>query len=213
LVKYGKNHCFLVVLLVVFPTALLTAGGDDYGQVAGIEVPLGISFGEPPDLNILDNPGTGNGPIRLDGRIAENEYSHRVEQVGLQMYYNWNPESLDVGLRAPTSGWIALGLGSVQIEEAYLFQVLIRNGRAVLIESSGPYWRHVQTRDSWSLAHGLTLTVGEIPVITLELRVPRDLLILGQVVNDGYPFILLYGNDPDDTDTYTWRTSALLTRP
>jgi hypothetical protein len=47
----------------------------------------------------------------IDGRIADGEYAshYRAPGIGMELHWTIEDDSICVGLKAPTQGWLAIG--------------------------------------------------------------------------------------------------------
>lgn len=102
-----------------------TPGPASAHGLAGLEHPIDVKFS--PDgsaMYILDfgsfgAPGTGvlwkvtkaGWAGEVDGVIAEGEYPHSTEVVGVKVYWYNDAEKLYVGLVSPGKGFVAIGFG------------------------------------------------------------------------------------------------------
>ena len=60
-------------------------------------------------------------PAKVDGVFSDNEYGVVMEVAGMRLGLTLAGDTLYVGLSAPTSGWVAVGLGAAKMDGAVMY--------------------------------------------------------------------------------------------
>jgi len=60
-------------------------------------------------------------PARVDGVFTDKEYSLVTEEAGMKLGLTWTADVLYIGLSAPTTGWAAVGVGSMRMDAAIIY--------------------------------------------------------------------------------------------
>ena len=120
--------------------------------LAGLEHPIDVKFS--PDgttMYILDfgnfgEPGSGvlwkvtkkAWAGKVDGVIAEGEYPHSTEVVGVKVYWANNAEELHVGLASPGKGFVAIGFDPERrMKGANIIITAVKDGQVVTRDDFG----------------------------------------------------------------------------
>jgi hypothetical protein len=74
-----------------------------------------------------------------DGLIGAGEYSWHgtLKDMKLSLSLSANSSTLYVALEAPTTGWVAVGLGSLRMNGAFMVLAYVNKGAAVISEQTG----------------------------------------------------------------------------
>jgi hypothetical protein len=65
--------------------------------------------------------GITSSPARVDGVFTNKEYSLITEDAGMKLGLTRTADVLYVGLSAPTTGWVAVGIGSTRMDGAVIY--------------------------------------------------------------------------------------------
>jgi hypothetical protein len=65
--------------------------------------------------------GLTSTPARVDGVFTDKEYSLVTEDAGMKLGLTWTADVLYIGLSAPTTGWVAAGIGSMRMDGAVIY--------------------------------------------------------------------------------------------
>jgi hypothetical protein len=65
--------------------------------------------------------GVTSTPARVDGVFTDKEYSLVTENAGMKLGLTWTADVLYIGLSAPTTGWVAAGIGSTRMDGAVIY--------------------------------------------------------------------------------------------
>ena len=65
--------------------------------------------------------GISSTPARVDGVFTDKEYGLVTEDAGMKLGLTWTADVLYIGLSAPTTGWVAAGIGSTRMDGAVIY--------------------------------------------------------------------------------------------
>ena len=88
------------------------------------------------------------GEPQVDGVVTEGEYAHRLDLLDgeLVVFYQKDASGgLAIAVRAPTTGWVGVGLGSPVMAGARIFMGYVKEGRPVFSEQLGKGHSHSPT--------------------------------------------------------------------
>jgi hypothetical protein len=146
----------------------------------------------PREVFQLDQPAT-----KVDGAIEPGEYRSTFvdPRTGIEVFWQADSHNLQVALRSPGSGWLALGLGSAGMNGAVMiigFQDA--QGNWVVQEHLGKaFFRHAPAEKPRLISGQAKLVDGRL---VMEFVLPL-VLANGQVIAPGreLPFLLAYHKD------------------
>ncbi len=72
-----------------------------------------------------------------DGTVGSGEYTASVEKGGMTLYYTVTADSIFLAIRAKTSGWVAIGIGSDRMDKAVIFMGYDAGGTPAYAEQKG----------------------------------------------------------------------------
>jgi hypothetical protein len=58
---------------------------------------------------------------RVDGVVSPHEYSLTARTEGMEMDLTWTTDTLYIAVSGPTTGWVAVGLGSTDMDGAVMY--------------------------------------------------------------------------------------------
>jgi hypothetical protein len=130
----------------------------------------------------------------VDGKLVPGEYAHQASVISDTATVSWSADGrggLFLGVSAPTSGWVGLGLGSRVMDGAWIFMGYVKDGQFVFSEQKGLGHSHRPVdsprTDQWAVAQADGRT-------TLEFHLPADRM---PVTGLSFPFITAYAGAPD----------------
>ena len=128
---------------------------------------------------------------RLDGRIMAGEYSELGSLNGMEFGASLSKDGiLTLALKAPTAGWVAIGLGSGFMDGSWILMAYEEGGRQAFSEQLGISHFHRPVRETKILAKAVRYEGG---YTTLEFQVRAS-----DFVKDGQlPVIMAFGRSPD----------------
>jgi len=107
---------------------------------------------------------------KVDGLIGSGEYPAPATKSGMRLGSSFSPDgaTLYLALAAPTQGWVALGLGSLKMNGAYIVMGYDDSGKPTVSEQAGKGHGHQGVAGSRLLASAVKEGAGET---VLELAV------------------------------------------
>ncbi len=115
-------------------------------------------------------PPSANKPV-ADGIIAKGEYARTVSGAGMNLSLSLSSDgkTLHVALEAPTTGWVAVGLGSLRMDGAFMVLAFDASGTMTISEQTGTGNRH-KPNEVNKLSAGFVKETGSNT--TLEFSLP-----------------------------------------
>lgn len=111
----------------VSPTASEAEPADEAGEEPEVE----------PEPAVEEVPGPAVG-YSIDGTIAEAEYAHSTEIAGVEVHWSNDATYLRIGLRAPATGYVAIGFDPIrQMEGANFIVGYVQDGKAYFRDDFG----------------------------------------------------------------------------
>lgn len=106
-----------------------------------------------------------------DGILGADEYSFNGTYSGMKLGVSLSADraTLYLALEAPTTGWVALGLGSLTMNGAYIVLASVTNGQPVVSEQTGAGHGHSPNKEKKLAASAVRETNG---TTVLEIALP-----------------------------------------
>ncbi|HWR10786.1 MAG TPA: DOMON domain-containing protein [Rectinemataceae bacterium] len=106
-----------------------------------------------------------------DGKIEAGEYSWHaaVKDMKLELSLSADSSTLYAALEAPTAGWVAVGLGSLRMNGAFMVMGYDNNGTRSVSEQTGAMFGHKENK---TLKLRKSSVLEQNKVTTLEFAVP-----------------------------------------
>ncbi len=140
--------------------------------------------------------------VKTDGVFADREYDLATEAAGMKLGLTWTADTLFVALSAPTTGWVALGLGSDRMDSALMYIGYVTGDEAAIKVQKGAGHRHADTDAGAPIGYGMKEANGQT---VLELALKASALIAkGQKTLD---VILAMGSTDSFASLHKARTS------
>jgi hypothetical protein len=141
----------------------------------------------------------------VDGVITDSEYQYSGTSAGLKIYATLgSDDNLYLAVEAPTSGWVAAGVGGLVMNGSHLFMGATQDGKPALVEKAGigHFYTDAKTlvAKKWAVK-----TVGTDTV--LELCIPLSAAISKGQVNA----IFAYAKVPSFTTRHAAHASLSFT--
>ncbi len=118
----------------------------------------------------------------VDGVVSASEYQYStVSANGIKIYATLgSDDNLYIAVEAPTSGWVAAGVGGLVMNGSRLFMGATQDGKPAFIEKTGigHFYTNAKTLavEKWAVS-----TKGEDT--TLELRIPASAALYKGKIN------------------------------
>ena len=112
---------------------------------------------------------------RIDGIVAEGEYSLEIEMRRAVLYLNRTEQTLSVAVHSQLDGWVAVGLGSTRMDQASIYIGYVDSGRVVFAAELGRGHDHENASVAGPEEYRLTED-GEGTI--LELSFPVEAFVL-----------------------------------
>lgn len=128
---------------------------------------------------------------KIDGAIEAGEYEYTTKINGMNVSATLGlDEKLYVAVEAPTSGWVALGTGSLVMSGSRLYFGAVRDGRPTFSEMTAAGHGAVPAKSTIALSWAVNSSGGST---RLELAVPSR-----EAMSDGViKIIFSYAASPD----------------
>jgi hypothetical protein len=128
----------------------------------------------------------------VDGKIATDEYSlfGSVGGMNIGASLSADGKTLSLAIQAPTSGWVAIGLGSSYMDGAYIVMGYEAGGKAAVSEQIGSGHSHSPAKGSKVLKSAVHSVNG---TTVLEFQVKAADFVKGGKL----PLIMAYGKNAD----------------
>ena len=150
--------------------------------------------------------------IKVDGAIEPGEYrsSFVDRRTGIEVFWQADSHNLQVAMRSPGSGWLALGLGSAGMNGAVMI-IGFQDGQGnwVVQEHLGkPFFRHAPAEKPRLVSGQARLVDGRL---VMEFVLPL-VLANGQAIAPGreLPFLLAYHKDKGKLSKHSKKSSGSL---
>ncbi len=125
--------------------------------------------------------GQNSGTLRLtsalpkvDGVIGAKEYTLAVDAAGMQLGLSLSADTLFVALSAPTTGWVAVGLGSTRMDGAVMYIGFVGPDKDQLKVQQGTGHRHADMDTNSPQQYSLSESNGRT---SMELALPASSFI------------------------------------
>jgi hypothetical protein len=105
----------------------------------------------------------------VDGVIGAKEYALTMDASGMQLGLSLSPDTLFVALSGPTTGWVAVGLGSTRMDGAVMYIGFVASGKEQLKVQQGAGHRHGDTDANAPVQYSLAESKGRT-VLELALK-------------------------------------------
>jgi len=140
----------------------------------------------------------------VDGRVSQGEYPNFQSVDGIDFGASLSKEGiLTLAVRAPTSGWVAVGLGSGFMDGSWILMAYDYNGKKAFSEQLGISHFHRAVKDTKILAKAVGHAGG---MTTLEFQVKAS----DFVQNGQLPVILAYASAANFTSYHEMHSSLML---
>lgn len=141
----------------------------------------------------------------LDGVIGDKEYALAVPLDKLTLHASRTADALFVAVQAETSGWVAFGVGSAKMDNAWIYIGYLKGEQAVFAAERGAGKGHKEVADAPKVQYQLGERDGRT-VLELSFRT-ADLIAAGQTALD---CIVAYGRGDDLKSYHAFRRSVRL---
>lgn len=133
----------------------------------------------------------------VDGVLGADEYSVTGNYGGMTLGASLSADgtTLSLALVAPTTGWVAVGLGSSRMNNARMLLAYDANGTGAISEETGTGHRHKKATDPKVLSSAVHEADGKT---TLEFTIPAA----GYTDGASLDLILAYGGRDDFTSMH-----------
>jgi hypothetical protein len=84
-------------------------------------------------------------PVKVDGVFSDKEYSLVSDAAGMKLGLTWTADTVFVGLSAPTTGWVAVGLDSGKMDGSIMYIGYVSGDTTELKVQKGTGHRHADT--------------------------------------------------------------------
>ena len=160
-----------------------------YKKALGLIFSLALVAGALGAQNLVKPSATGPA---IDGKIASDEYSlfGSVGGMNIGASLSADGKTLSLAIQAPTSGWVALGLGSSYMDGAYIVMGYEADGKAAVSEQIGAGHSHSPAKSSKVLKSSVHSAGG---TTVLEFQVKAADFVKGGKL----PLIMAYGRTAD----------------
>ena len=141
----------------------------------------------------------------IDGTIEKGEYSELTRLNGIEFGAALSGNGiLSLAIRAPSSGWVAIGLGTGIMDGSWILMAYESNGRQAFSEQKGISHFHQPITDTKLIAQSVKTVGGST---TLEFQVK----LADFEKNGRLPVILAYGRQADFRSYHEAHASTVLT--
>jgi len=106
---------------------------------------------------------------KIDGVFEDREYSLVTEAAGIKLGLTRTPDTLFIGLSAPTTGWVSVGLGSRTMDGAIMYIGYISGATTELKVQKGSGHRHADVDAGSPLRYAMKEAGGQT-VLELALQ-------------------------------------------
>ncbi len=142
---------------------------------------------------------------RVDGIVAQGDYPYYADLNGIDFGASLAKDGiLTLAIKAPTAGWVAIGLGSGFMDGSWILMAFEKDGKQEFSEQLGISHFHQRVKETKILAKAVRYSGG---MTTLEFRVrAREFLKDGRL-----PIILAFGRSADFVSYHQRHAATLLT--
>jgi hypothetical protein len=142
----------------------------------------------------------------IDGAIGQGEYSQFNDFNGMQVGASLSQDGsiLSLAIQAPTSGWVAIGMGSGFMDGAYMVLAYEADGKQAITEQIGVSHFHSPVKGT-KLIKSAVHSVNGVTVLEFQVRA-ADFVKGGRL-----PLIMAYGRSPDFSSRHVRHASTTLT--
>jgi len=141
----------------------------------------------------------------IDGRIAKGEYGDLTSLNGIEFGAALSADGiLTLAIRAPTSGWVAIGLGTGIMDGSWILMAYDSDGKQSFSEQKGISHFHQPIKDTKLVAQAVRTLDG---TTTLEFQVR----LADFEKNGRLPVILAYGRHADFRSYHEAHAQTVLT--
>jgi hypothetical protein len=106
---------------------------------------------------------------KVDGVIAASEYQYSGAVSGMKIYATLGSDDmLYIAVEAPSSGWVAAGVGGLVMNGSRLFLGAIQDGKPAFIEKAGVGHFYTDAKEL-VVKKWLVKTTGDLSVLELSL--------------------------------------------
>jgi hypothetical protein len=140
---------------------------------------------------------------QADGTVGAAEYSWQSAMGDMQLWLSVSADSstLHVALRAPTSGWAAVGLGSLKMNGAFMVLGYDDKAKQAVSEQTGVLFGHKENKTNVLLKSAVLEKDG---ATTLEFSLPAA----GYLSTGSLKMIMAYGKQDNFTSKHAKYTFA-----
>jgi hypothetical protein len=121
-------------------------------------------------------------PVKVDGVFSDKEYSLVSEAAGMKLGLTWTADAVFVGLSAPTTGWVAVGLNSAKMDGAVMYVGYVTGNNTELKVQKGAGHRHADTDAAAPQEYAMKELDGRT-VLEVALKTP-GVIVKGQKTLD-----------------------------
>ncbi len=115
---------------------------------------------------------------KVDGVVSDKEYSVTTTASGIQVSLSWTADALYVAVAAPTTGWVATGLGSDAMDGALIYIGYVSGDTVQLKVQQGTGHRHADTEGKAPVQYAMKEAGGRT-VLEIALKA-SDFIATGQ---------------------------------
>ncbi len=108
---------------------------------------------------------------KVDGVVGEGEYTLTTDAAGMQLGLSLSTDTLFVALSCPTTGWVAVGLGSTHMDGAVMYIGFVGSDKGQLKVQQGAGHRHSDTDANAPVRYSLSESNGRT-ILELALKAP-----------------------------------------
>ncbi len=109
---------------------------------------------------------------KVDGVFEDKEYSLVTEAAGIRLGMSRTPDTLYIGLSEPTTGWVAVGLGSRGMDGAIMYIGYVSGNTTSLKVQRGSGHRHADVDAGSPLRYAMK-EAGGVTVLELALQASK----------------------------------------
>ena len=141
----------------------------------------------------------------IDGTISASEYADVTTLNGIEFGAALSGNGiLSLAIRAPTSGWVAIGLGTGIMDGSWILMAYDANGKEAFSEQKGISHFHQPITDTKLIAQAVK-TAGGATTLEFQVRL-ADFEKKGRL-----PVILAYGRQADFRSYHEAHATTILT--
>jgi hypothetical protein len=121
--------------------------------------------------------GLSTTPAKVDGVFGDKEYVLVTQAAGIKVGLTWTAETLYLAVSAPTTGWVAAGVGSAKMDGAVMYLGHAAGSSGEMKVQKGMGHRHADTESGAPLQYAVKEVSGST---VLELALPSKLIAADQ---------------------------------